>query len=735
MRAFAGCSRLPLDEIARHFFPIAEVFRDQPIAAAADQVEQARGRIAKHGAVAAGHERLEVFLEMDSVGARGAENPAPPLRLVLVFAAAPAVRVEHVVDAVVPDAVAGAHRAFPLLDNRHRQGVFVPRYEIAARQLAVLVRPLAPLAAVMAPIEQVEQAERALVEHGHAIAGPSVVAARFPILGRGLHGAVDLALAPGDFLRPTGQRDDLLVAERAVPDGHVIDLAAEAGPQLALFVSGADQQWGAEAGELAMRPLFVDKHAIDEQFQVRPAEPHEDVVPRVSSDQRHRHAEPQNPVEEILAAAASTRGEQARAPAGAGRTLLADDLRPGGVVPLPDRQKRELAAAGRQHGGAFEELLAAEADDGFSAQPGGGQLRLTAAIVLHHAAAEGRFVPPDRQRARLAGSAAVRVDVGGVQVQHQSPRRGRRVRAGNALAQAPLQPQAAFDRRSLRIGQHPVIDENLGDLALQEFAIVVLGAHAENGVADVLPGAVDRPGSLLAIVKQGHHSLGIQAHRAHGELARLVRRQVVLVVAFTVEPVHPRGGAELAQRAALDRLGLPQVVQRAIAPVEKIGVLAGRVVAADERRRPVCGRIPQSHGESHLPAGNGQRPFGRGPGAKIAAAEFGNPAVASAAQRSGALGAGEFPAELDGPFDRQHAARLRRVSRRIHVPDGHGVIQRSAGGCRTQAAEGQEHDRNHDPHGLTSLHFDTLEGLEPMAAGPAMFPIATLVIGQRFLVR
>ena len=428
------------------------------------------------------------------------------------------------------------------------------------------------------------------------------------------------------------------------------------------------------------------------------------------------------------------------------------------MVPLPDGQKRQLAAAGRQHRGAFEELLAAEADDRFATQPGGGQLRLAAAIVLHHAAAQRRFIPPDGQRARLAGAAAVRVDVGGVQVEHQSLRRGRRVRAGTARAQTPLQPQAAFDRRPLRVGQHPVVDENLGDRALQEFAIVVLGAHAENGVADVLLGEVDRPGLLLAIVEQGHQTLGVQTQRAHGELARLVRRQVVLVVAFAVEPVRAGGRAELAKSAALDRLGLPQVVQRSIAPVEKIGILAGRVVASDERHRPVSGGIPQPHGQGHLPAGNGQRPSGRGPDAKIAAAEFGNPAVASAAQRGSTLGAAELPAELHGPFDRQRPARLRWVLRRIHPPDGHGVVQRPAGGCRTKAAEGQEHDRNHDPHGLTSRHFDTLEGLEPVAAlifypvglefaprwlepipgrdgaRPSIFPIATIVIVQPFLV-
>ena len=131
----------------------------------------------------------------------------------------------------------------------------------------------------MAPIEQVEQAERAVVEHRHAVAGPSVVAARFPVLGRGPHRAVDLPLAAADFLRPAGQRGDLLVAKRAIPDGHVIDLAAEAGPHVTLFVSGADQQRGAEADEPAVRPLLVDKHPIDEQLQVRAAEPHEDVVP------------------------------------------------------------------------------------------------------------------------------------------------------------------------------------------------------------------------------------------------------------------------------------------------------------------------------------------------------------------------------------------------------------------------------------------------------------------------
>ena len=290
-----------------------------------------------------------------------------------------------------------------------------------------------------------------------------------------------------------------------------------------------------------MRPLFVHEHAVDEEFQIRAAEPDQNVVPRVGPDQRHRHAEPQDSVDEILAVAASARGEQASPPAGAGRTLLADNLRSGGMVPLPDGQKRELGTTGRQHRGTIQELLASEPDDGFARRSVGHEFRLSAAIVLYHAAAEFGLVLPRRQRTRLAGTAAVRVDVGGVQVQHQPLRGRRQVRAGTALAQAPLRAQTAFDRRSLRVGQHSVIDEDLGDLALQEFAIVVFGSHAEDRVANVLLAAVDGPAFLLAIVKQGHQSLGGQAHRGHGKLARLVGRQVVLVVAFPVEPVQAGG--------------------------------------------------------------------------------------------------------------------------------------------------------------------------------------------------
>jgi len=90
-----------------------------------------------------------------------------------------------------------------------------------------LVSAQAPLGAVVPPIEEAEHVEAPVMGEGHAVAHTRVVAARAPVE----HGlpvrAEDLPLSPSDLLAATGERQDLLVSEGAVPEGGVIDPAAE----------------------------------------------------------------------------------------------------------------------------------------------------------------------------------------------------------------------------------------------------------------------------------------------------------------------------------------------------------------------------------------------------------------------------------------------------------------------------------------------------------------------------
>jgi hypothetical protein len=249
------------------------------------------------------------------------------------------------------------------------------------------------------------------------------------------------------------------------------------------------------------------------------------------------------------------------------------------MVSLPDGDERKLLGPRRQHGGALQELPAGKADDGLAGQRAGYELRLPSAVVLHEHAAASRRVLPRGQRPTSAGPGRVGSRVVGVQVEDESARRQRLIVRGGRDAKAPFSSQAVLDPRPLSFGDDAVVDEDLGDLAFEEFEVVVFRPDAEPRIADVLEAAIDPPAVLMPVVERGHQSIRVERERRDGELAGPVGGQIVLVVALAVEAVAP-ARAELAEGPTLDCVRAPDVVERAVAPVEDVGVLIARVVAA-----------------------------------------------------------------------------------------------------------------------------------------------------------
>ena len=89
------------------------------------------------------------------------------------------------------------------------------------------------------------------------------------------------------MLCPTADLDNFGVRQGPAPDGHVVDQPVESGLDPAVLPTGADQAWDLVLPCLADRVFFIDRHAIDEQLELRTREPNDDVVPACRTKALH----------------------------------------------------------------------------------------------------------------------------------------------------------------------------------------------------------------------------------------------------------------------------------------------------------------------------------------------------------------------------------------------------------------------------------------------------------------
>jgi hypothetical protein len=172
-------------------------------------------------------------------------------------------------------------------------------HEIGGAQVRELMSARSPLALVMTPVEKIEHMQTTVMEEHHDIAHKSVVTPRPPILDASVPVAQDLDLAPGDVLSASAQSGHLRVGQRPLPEGQMIDLAMESAPQLALFRYSADQIRAVHAANRSMRPLLIDQNTIDEHFQTRPCETHDDIMPICGPDRFDRDPNAKDALVEI----------------------------------------------------------------------------------------------------------------------------------------------------------------------------------------------------------------------------------------------------------------------------------------------------------------------------------------------------------------------------------------------------------------------------------------------------
>ena len=138
-----------------------------------------------------------------------------------------------------------------------------------------------------------------VVRERHAVADEDVVPAGTPVLRHRPWRPEDLHVALRRLPGAAAQREHFVIAQRPVPQRHVIDLSVKAGEQRAVLEAGPDQEGPAERVEAAVRPVLVQPHAVDEHLELRPVETHHDVEPAAGADEFDGHLEPQHAVDEV----------------------------------------------------------------------------------------------------------------------------------------------------------------------------------------------------------------------------------------------------------------------------------------------------------------------------------------------------------------------------------------------------------------------------------------------------
>ena len=151
-------------------------------------------------------------------------------------------------------------------------------------------------------IEQVHEMKDPVDAERHAVADPVRVRRR-PVV-HGVRLRTFGPLAPVDPIGPAGERRDLFVGKRAVPDGDKVDRALEHGARLRVrigrVVLRADRDGHVARAQFPEREIFVAAAAVDEKLHLRGIDAAVDVVPRGRivrhTDFRTRSARRKEPV-------------------------------------------------------------------------------------------------------------------------------------------------------------------------------------------------------------------------------------------------------------------------------------------------------------------------------------------------------------------------------------------------------------------------------------------------------